>query len=173
MSLIQFQHEPSDPVAVQSLKLNKPVAIAGFYFPKKTSAKEKEPSGDEADPVSIIDKLTLNNLDTNNNAEISQEQQRENLSAEHDVDQKENEHSAVNVNDENGDDQGEGEEEDAEDDEDEQDGGWITPSNFDKIRRMNQMGDDEKEEIRDTQIKVGCMTSDFSMQVSENYHKTC
>ena len=51
------------------------------------------------------------------------------------------------------------------DDDDGDDGeGWITPSNLTEIQRQSIVEGD-KQEINDLKLKVGCMTSDFSMQV--------
>ncbi len=45
--------------------------------------------------------------------------------------------------------------------------GWITPSNLNEIQKQC-IAEAEKQEIADFKIKVGCMTSDFSMQVFSN-----
>ena len=52
-----------------------------------------------------------------------------------------------------------------EDDEDED--GWITPYNLKEIQKESLVEAD-KYEINDLKIKVGCMTSDFSMQVFDS-----
>lgn len=43
--------------------------------------------------------------------------------------------------------------------------GWITPANLEEAKKLSQLSGEEKEIQEDSQIKVGCMTSDFSMQV--------
>lgn len=42
--------------------------------------------------------------------------------------------------------------------------GWITPSNLAEVKKLNGVHGDEQE-VDKLQIQVGCMTSDFSMQV--------
>ena len=44
--------------------------------------------------------------------------------------------------------------------------GWITPDNIEQARL--EMGGCVGEELRD--VRVGCMTTDFAMQVSEGLH---
>ncbi len=50
------------------------------------------------------------------------------------------------------------------DDEEDDGEGWITPGNLEEMKKLSQLSCEEKE-IKDSQITVGCMTSDFSMQV--------
>ena len=45
--------------------------------------------------------------------------------------------------------------------------GWITPYNLKEIQKESLVEAD-KYEINDLKIKVGCMTSDFSMQVFDS-----
>ena len=42
--------------------------------------------------------------------------------------------------------------------------GWITPGNLAEVKKHSKLTGEEVE-IEDSQIRVGCMTSDFSMQV--------
>ena len=139
-------------MAIQSLKLNKPVEIAGFYLPKKTTVSKEKEHEIESDADQLpVDKLALDEVDDNNNSDKNEAKERENNEGDNEE--------------EDGEDDEDKDDEDEDEDDEEDDEGWITPGNLEQIRRKNQMGDDEKEEIRDTQIKVGCMTSDFSMQV--------
>ena len=60
-------------------------------------------------------------------------------------------------------DSSESEDEDSEEDDDEDDdgGGWITPSNIRNVKE--KMGMPEAEKAR---VPVGCLTTDFAMQVN-------
>ena len=49
---------------------------------------------------------------------------------------------------------------DDDDDDDDDDDGWITPSNIKAVKEKMGMMDSEK-----TNVPVGCLTTDFSMQV--------
>lgn len=44
---------------------------------------------------------------------------------------------------------------------------WITPENLEKVKKINQLDSGEKSLINNS-IPVGCITSDFSMQVNNN-----
>ena len=51
-----------------------------------------------------------------------------------------------------------------EDAEDNDETGWITPGNLEEVKKLSNLTGDEQE-IETMQVTVGCMTSDFSMQV--------
>lgn len=63
--------------------------------------------------------------------------------------------------DEDDDEDGEEGSDQANDEEEDDDSGWVTPSNFAHLRRNINGGDTEEKEIT-----VGCMSTDFSVQVS-------
>jgi RNA-binding protein NOB1 len=58
----------------------------------------------------------------------------------------------------------EGNEEEEENNDEENDDGWIKPSNLEEKKKLDLINSDEKE-LGKQKLKVGCMTSDFSMQV--------
>lgn len=124
-------------INANELKLEKPVSVAGFYLPPKSSKvttvietpdESNYKQQDEELSTSMENKLDLN--DENNNH---------------------NENNSVDEDDSNN-----NEESDEE--------GWITPSNLLEIQKQSIV-DADKQEITDLKLKVGCMTSDFAMQV--------
>lgn len=67
------------------------------------------------------------------------------------------------INDENNNELNKNEEEEDEDNDDDEEG-WIKPSNLVEVQKKSIIEAD-KQEINDLNLKVACMTSDFSMQV--------
>ncbi len=99
-------------------------------------------------------KTNSNTADKNNSESNENEQDQEDLSV--------NLENNLKINDENNNYQIV-EQQDNEDEDDDGEG-WITPSNLTEIQKQSIIEGD-KQEIIDVKLKVGCMTSDFSMQV--------
>jgi hypothetical protein len=121
------------------LKLEKPVNIAGFYVtPKKEDLiSELEKKMVENLNVDDIDRKdeTVDNNTINDEANLSNNEIEESDSNELDS-------STINYDEE----------------------AWITPINLEEVKKINQADSGEKSFI-DKTIPVGCITSDFSMQV--------
>lgn len=133
---------------MNKLKLDKPVNIAGFYYPKKSETDEKEEKTNDSEEKETANEKSADNdvhevKDNNNNQidnpEIVNEEQTEENSNEEDQSEEENNN------------------------EDEE--GWITPGNLDKMKQLSIV-ESELEQIDNLKFKVACMTSDFSMQVT-------
>ena len=120
------------------LKLTKPVHVAGFYLPKKSVGDDGKQEEDE-----------------NNNKEESSEPNK-----------KEEEEEVEKVEVEEEEEEEEEEDDEDEDEEDDEEGGeWITPGNLDEIKKLSMVDSDQSQLGENNKIKVGCMTSDFAMQV--------
>ena len=117
--------------------MEKPVSIAGFYFPGKNPNKEEENN----------EKSEIENLSSEIEANLEVKED----SGKNDEN---NNNSETNENCEN---------EDNDSDEENDEEGWITPGNLDQVKKAS-LNDVEQFDIKEQKFQVGCMTSDFSMQ---------
>jgi hypothetical protein len=177
------------------LNLDKQVNIAGFYVPAKGTSKENKEQKTNAElddvnkEVEEIEKTLDENLNFKNELKVIDEQDLNNNNNDSNIEKKiesnnsENgrnsttdsnkelidKNNKIENQDDNGDDADDNdddddENEDEDEDEDEDDKGWITPSNLEQVKKSSIV-ESEQQDLNDLNIKVACMTSDFSMQV--------
>jgi len=130
-------------INANELKLEKPVNVAGFYLPPKSTKPNAEQKTSNENEKDLDEQLSANLKDK---LDLSTEKNDVNNISDDGLENTE-------------------ESEEIEDGDEEE--GWITPSNLNEIQKQC-IAEAEKQEISDFKIKVGCMTSDFSMQVISN-----
>merc|ERR1719494_135712 len=123
--------------------------MAGFYYEKRSGSKGK---GVEAEEKPSTD----DNSQMEEGESIETDQPDDTQDSVGDEKPVEYEKVVVDVDMEDQTDDG-----DKEDDDDD-DEGWITPSNIKAVKRQLGMQDDAL--ISDTDVKCGCLTTDFAMQ---------
>lgn len=126
-------------INANELKLEKPVNVAGFYLPPKSIKPNVELKISNGNDKELDEQLSANLKDK---LDLSSENNHVNNISDDGLENTE-------------------ESEELEDGDVEE--GWITPSNLNEIQKQC-IAEAEKQEIADFKIKVGCMTSDFSMQ---------
>ena len=177
------------------LKLDKPVSVAGFYLPTKARKQTNSESAASVGESSAAESQKLNDMQDDDHqhesANISQDGNEfdstcpetseasstildspvspvneEHIQTEAESVAKENkeDHEDQKDRDESESNDGEDNEEDEDDDEEDDQEGWITPGNLEEIKKLT-LNEFEQQEAVELKIKVGCMTSDFSMQV--------
>ncbi len=120
------------------MKLEKPVNIAGFFI---NSKKHQDLTELE---VKMVQNLSLN--ETVKEEIVNQDIEPNFLEKKSEINESDNDETYLSTN---------------YDDE-----AWITPINLEKVKKINQTDSGEKIFIDQT-IPVGCITSDFSMQVNK------
>lgn len=118
------------------------MSIAGFYFPGKNEIEKgnEVEKGNEDEKGNEIENLSSEieaKLEVKDESEINDE----------------NNNTEKNENCEN--------EDDSDEENDEE--GWITPGNLEQVKKTT-LNEVEQFDINEQKFKVGCMTSDFSMQ---------
>jgi hypothetical protein len=168
------------------LNLDKQVNIAGFYIPTKgVTSNNKEHKDIEIgvnEEIEKIEKKLNENLYVRNETNVDDQQDLNNNNNNIDKNDETSKSSgpdnqksfeigsrneSIEKNNEDKSFDDEEEEENNEDDaaEDNDDDGWITPSNFEQVKKMSLV-ESEQQDLNNLGIKVACMTSDFSMQVN-------
>ena len=118
--------------------------MVGFYLPPRKSKTSETTEANEK-PLNESDEQVDQNNNETEEANKSLNETSENDQVEEDEEENVNENEAEN-------------------DEDDEEG-WIKPSNLEQMKKLSII-ESEQQDIENLQIKVGCMTSDFSMQVS-------
>lgn len=143
----------------------KPVNIVGFYLPPRAT-KKSESNNLENDLAKTLDNQLKLDENNNNDDQNETEQQLEEPKLVKQV-QIEKEYNAnyddknKNENENESHDVDDGDNDDDNDDDDE--AGWIKPSNLKEMKKLSIL-ESEQQELNNVKFKVGCMTSDFSMQ---------
>lgn len=127
-------HQPV--INASNIKLDKQVNVAGFYLPKKNLKKEENEEAKSDVQSNAVENLSE---DLGNKLGLAEQDENNNSLNEADLN----------------DSQLDGESDDE---------GWITPGNLEQIKKLSQVESDQKTIEESSQVKVGCMTSDFSMQ---------
>ncbi len=138
------------------LKLEKTVNIAGFYMPTKKEKSDSEKTTQNDDSVTeSVQNLSLNESQTNETNEQTRSLDESSAKKRSESADENNNNNEASVN--------EGEEQSGEE-EDSDEEGWIKPSNLEEVKKMSMVEADQRD-IKDLNLKVACMTSDFAMQV--------
>ena len=121
--------------------------MVGFYLPPRKPKTSETTEVNETTPNESDEQVDQNNNETEEGNKSLENETSENEQVEEDGDENVNENEEEN-------------------DGDEDEEGWIKPSNLEQMKKLSII-ESEQQNIENLQIKVGCMTSDFSMQVSE------